>query len=668
MGSNTDAESIRRRKLSKPNKNALDAEQRPPLTPVDGVGDQDSPKPKKFFKAPLHRPKKKKSLGNLPQPVIDVVPFPRELQIRSNVAAEDGAATLADHGDGSKVFEPRDRFVRKCHSIHHTYPRDEAPYMRAYDRTSLDNDHYTELLLRRLNPNGTPSFHNFAPNPPSAILDLGCGSGEWVLEAAAAWSNSQVIGLDLLQPTRLNRDMITPNNVRWVQGNFVHYKLPFPKDSFDLVRMANLSLCVPHNRWYHVLREVRRVLAPEGRLELIDDQIIFPYEKTPPHSPTTPTVPRVRKRAAKSDSSLDDDDEPDLSKSDFDEDETDEDFQSTRTSMSSFNNTFDDESDCLDSPASDWESSSARSKELETIFEQMLHRKFGIHPRPREVIEHVLDEVFGRYHSNKLSSMHLALAPATKDTDKATENGGKRKELKQWITTIEWDKKDKKDKDKKHKDKKDKDKKDKDKDKKAKEKDKGDKDKLTGEYSGATSQIPPTISAKAAGRLGITPSATSDSPARPPAVQSPGLILWPYTFIPIPPLELEMHACKNLHSLLGCKAALYEYLQDFKDSASNELPVISDTDFDESLWDYECFRRKRFNWRSETPEYRMDANDSESTPKSATFRPITEPRRPRGSSNDSITRTPLHPREDLTFVRSIHVYSASKIDEDFSPA
>ncbi|KAH7922802.1 hypothetical protein BV22DRAFT_1016579 [Leucogyrophana mollusca] len=649
MGLNLDTESIRRRKLSKPHKNVSDAEPRQPLPPVNGASEQESPKPKRFLGA-LPRTKKKKSMGTLHPPLIDVVPFPRELRPRGNSGA--GAETdmlfvgAEDHDDKpSKVFEARDHFARRRGMMHHPYPHDEAPYMQAYDPILMENDRYTELLLRRLNPNGTPSFHKFAQNPPSTILDLGCGSGEWALDAATAWNQSQVIGLDLINPTQLREKLTTPKNLRWVQGNFVHYKLPFPKDSFDLVRMANLSLCIPYDRWFHVIREVRRVLAPGGHLELIDDQIFFPYDKPPPRSPTTPTVPR--RRPPQFDSWLDDDDDEEYtSKS---EDETDEDFKSTRTSMSSFNDTFDDKllpethPDYIYDPASEWESTSVRSKELESVFEQMLQRKYGIHPRPREVIELVLDKVFGRYNSNKLSSMHLALAPpSNKDTEKAsatsTENGGKKKGLKHWVTTIEWDKDEKKEK----------------------------VDKSSAESVTPASEVPDTISAKAAGRLGITPASTP--PPRPAVAQSPGLVLWPYTFIPVPPVELEMHACKNLHALLGCKAALHEYLQDFKGPC--DQPAISDATFDDLLWDYECFRRKRFNWPSEVPGYRMDELTSDvTTPKSAGFRAALEAtRRPRGSSNDSITSKPLHPRDDLTFVRSIHVYSATKVDEDFAPA
>ena len=58
----------------------------------------------------------------------------------------------------------------------------------------------------------------------------------------------------------------------------VEYELPFPSEYFDLVRLSNMTLGIPFNRWNHVLCEIRRVLTPGGRLELIDDEINFPYE------------------------------------------------------------------------------------------------------------------------------------------------------------------------------------------------------------------------------------------------------------------------------------------------------------------------------------------------------------------------------------------------------
>ena len=62
-------------------------------------------------------------------------------------------------------------------------------------------------------------------------------------------------------------------------------QLPFDSNTFDLIRMSCLTLCVPTNSWAHVFEEAYRVLSPGGRLELIEDTIIFP-----PQPPITPPL------------------------------------------------------------------------------------------------------------------------------------------------------------------------------------------------------------------------------------------------------------------------------------------------------------------------------------------------------------------------------------------
>jgi SAM-dependent methyltransferase len=90
------------------------------------------------------------------------------------------------------------------------------------------------------------------------------------------------------------------DNIRFVRGNLcVHHsktinqysiidvfsecslrqQLPFGNDTFDLVRMSCLALCITSDSWGFVLQEVCRVLVAGGRLEFIDDQIFFPYGK-----------------------------------------------------------------------------------------------------------------------------------------------------------------------------------------------------------------------------------------------------------------------------------------------------------------------------------------------------------------------------------------------------
>jgi len=183
--------------------------------------------------------------------------------------------------------------------------------------------------------------------------------------------------------------------------------------------------------------------------------------------------------------------------------------------------------------------------------------------------------------------------------------------------------------------------------------------------------VPNTISPKAASRLGITTSSLGTT-------QSPGLILWPSTFIPLEPLELEMHACKNMHVLLGCKAALWDFIQDVK--GADGTAHISQDEFNELTWEYECFRRKRFNWPAEAPRSRSPIPSSATIQRSATIRSTTSPsseslffKRPGSSSGRlnggaggplaSSTMTTSYKREALTFVRAFRVYEAWRVEE-----
>lgn len=358
----------------------------------------------------------------------------------------------------------------------------------------------------------------------------------------------------------------------------VKYKLPFPKNTFDLVRMANLSLCVSYERWEHVLSEVRRVLAQGGRLELIDDYLYFPYTKRPPQpSADFNGIPSVQR----SSSSFDDDDveteeDTDAERRDGDgddgDDDDDDDFVSTKSRLSSLVDTDDLPPQPTYDPVSEWNQYVDNSKALEKLFEDMLSRKFSIHPRPSKFLDEVFDKVFGRYNQRRLHEFNLYLAPpSSQDSDNSSVGSSDGqgsaslkkagKDFAKWVTNVEWDH---------HKE------------KEKKPRTKGDRS--SEESLPNLSMVPDMISVKAAGRLGIKPTSPQSSHLHP--TQSPGLILWPATFIPIDPFELEMHACKHLHSLIGCKAALTEFLQD----VAREQKLSFDQQMvDDLIWDYERY-------------------------------------------------------------------------------
>ena len=106
----------------------------------------------------------------------------------------------------------------------------------------------------------------------------------------------------------------------------------------------------------------------------------------------------------------------------------------------------------------------------------------------------------------------------------------------------------------------------------------------------------PVLSAKAAGRLGISYTALAAAAAssarhspihakpRQPT-QSPGLLVWPSTYIPVDPVELEFHGNKHMHTLLGCKTSLSEHVAKCVDESGKRL--IDEGEFDYALSEYD---------------------------------------------------------------------------------
>ena len=516
---------------------------------------------------------------------------------------------------------------------------------------------------------GSPSFHNYGKKTPSMVLDLGCGPGHWVLHAAATWKTSQVIGLDLVDLTLPGFE--TTENAHFVLGNLyvlslyiyiyvlhpnllysVAYDLPFPDNFFDYVRMANLVLCIPYEKWDYILKEVRRVLAVNGKIELIDDQILFPYG----NAPKQPSWSRNLSDAF--DDAYFDDDKETLQG-------TESDTGSTLNANSEPSNSS-CEDQIIDSPTLrpiasyqpptprgslscqssgsaldaesryiSWHNQATASRELESIFEIMLKQRYKIIPRPSDFILDRMKSVFGSDAAGKTKSFHIKLAPI--DSADAGSGQADAEELKRttWMV-VDREKTFKKEVKKLKKFNKD--------NSKASIGSGSERSSLEnstsvscpssacpspvpasmnmkaagrlgisfGSSSKETASTPPPplqldqthahiLSAKAAGRLGIsysdlaaatvasTHQQLGASPPAPPSspLQSPGILVWPSTFIPLTPVEVEMHANKYVHTLLGCKPALAEFIAQFKDEDGTRF--VDDDEFHEAMWKYEWY-------------------------------------------------------------------------------
>jgi len=99
------------------------------------------------------------------------------------------------------------------------------------------------------------------------VLDLGCGTGNLIFEAARRWPEARLTGLDGsvgMLAVAARESLILPDSTR-ARLSFVHAyadTLPFPDASFDIVMTAFVVQQVPDRA--EVLLEMRRILRPGG--------------------------------------------------------------------------------------------------------------------------------------------------------------------------------------------------------------------------------------------------------------------------------------------------------------------------------------------------------------------------------------------------------------------
>jgi SAM-dependent methyltransferase len=107
--------------------------------------------------------------------------------------------------------------------------------------------------------------------PDATVVEIGCGTGNLLLLAARAVPSATLIGLDpdpgalAVARRKARRAGVT---LRLDHG--YADRLPYPDGSVDRVLSAFMLHHLPGDQQQAALREVHRVLAPGGRLHLLD--------------------------------------------------------------------------------------------------------------------------------------------------------------------------------------------------------------------------------------------------------------------------------------------------------------------------------------------------------------------------------------------------------------
>ena len=103
------------------------------------------------------------------------------------------------------------------------------------------------------------------------LLDVGCGTGSFLIAAKNKYPNVGMIGIDVDEKVlRIAGNKIQKNNLNIELIKSSADKLPFPDDSFDVAASTLVFHHLPTDIKIKALKEIHRVLKRNGRFLLVD--------------------------------------------------------------------------------------------------------------------------------------------------------------------------------------------------------------------------------------------------------------------------------------------------------------------------------------------------------------------------------------------------------------
>ncbi|KAG6814225.1 hypothetical protein H0H92_015340 [Tricholoma furcatifolium] len=198
-------------------------------------------------------------------------------ELQRNLEAKD--AQFVMKGEGNSLVSPLGRGGKK----HHAYSHEVVPYPRSYDREVIDLDVWETVSCQDICESLT--WHVF-DTPPTKVLDLGCGTGTWILNCAKIWKDCHFVGkifaafknwsLNIPSKGWMSFRCTPPTPLPESHGSTQIYGIPFPDGEFDFVHIKRIALGVPEDKWDKLFEEILRVMKPGGAFEMLEEDLFFP--------------------------------------------------------------------------------------------------------------------------------------------------------------------------------------------------------------------------------------------------------------------------------------------------------------------------------------------------------------------------------------------------------
>src|SRR3989440_8000159 len=153
-----------------------------------------------------------------------------------------------------------------------TYVVQDRKNKKELARLAMQDHMMTAMMGGVLSEQADPAtFHR--------VLDVGCGTGGWIIEAAQAYATMSLVGIDISQ--RMVRYARTQAEVHQLEDRVEFHSmdvldaLNFPAAFFDLVNLrAGVSFLRTWD-WPKMLSELLRVTRPGGVIRVTDSELVF---------------------------------------------------------------------------------------------------------------------------------------------------------------------------------------------------------------------------------------------------------------------------------------------------------------------------------------------------------------------------------------------------------
>ncbi|CAB4444700.1 unnamed protein product [Rhizophagus irregularis] len=197
----------------------------------------------------------------------------KQRQLSTNSFSSTSTTSSSEVSHSSQEISPNEeelfqyvdnrRFYKWNDYVNYVYPVDHDET----DRSQMQHFMYKHVWGR----NFSSPIEQELQSDSMRILDVGCGSGTWILEMASEYPNAHFTGVDI---ARLYPLEIKPENVSFAQAN-VLVGLPFPDDTFDFIHMSFMLFAFTLKNWEIAINELIRVCKPGGYVELMEKDIFW---------------------------------------------------------------------------------------------------------------------------------------------------------------------------------------------------------------------------------------------------------------------------------------------------------------------------------------------------------------------------------------------------------